>query len=189
MNKWLDNPIVVIALIFCLGLGIRLVFLKPTVAEPSAASTQDSTEAFFAAKIPDLTGTPQALSQYKGKLLVVNFWATWCPPCREEMPELSALQNQYRDKNLVVLGLATDELALVQDFAKSDPVSYPLLAADAEGSALAETLGNNRGVLPYTVVIRPDGSIANVYFGRIDQATLEQTLLPIINALSNNKTN
>ena len=182
--QFIEKPIVIVVLIVVFGFALRHFMFEPNVANPTPAMQQDSSEALFAAKFQDLAGNLQALSQYKGKILIVNFWATWCPPCREEMPELSKMQDQYRDKNVVILGIATDELVLVQEFAKAEPVSYPLFAADQAGMDLAQTIGNNQGVLPYTAIVRPDGSIANVYFGMINQATLEQTLIPIVDSNS-----
>ena len=111
---------------------------------------------------------------------MLNFWATWCPPCREEMPELSELHTQYQAKNVVVVGLAVDELALVKEFALATQVSYPLLAAEDEGMQLASELGNSQGVLPYTVIIDKDGVVQKNFFGRISKALLSEALEPLI---------
>lgn len=138
------------------------------------------TDELFAATLPDANGLPQALSQWKGKIVVLNFWATWCPPCREEMPELSELNIEYQDKNVVVLGIALDEVIVVKEFSDENPVSYPLLAAEEAGGNLAFKLGNYKSALPYTVIIRPDGTIANTYFGRISKALLEEALLKLV---------
>ena len=111
---------------------------------------------------------------------VINFWATWCPPCREEMPELSELNTEYQDKNVIVIGIALDEIALIKEFNAENKMSYPLLAAEDTGGNLAANLGNNKSALPYTVIIKPDGTVANTYFGRISKPLLEEALLKLI---------
>jgi thiol-disulfide isomerase/thioredoxin len=164
-------------LTICLGLTIRYFFLNGEVK--SNANTA-STQAVFAATFPDENNKPQALKQWQGKIVVLNFWATWCPPCREEMPELSALNSQYQDKNVVVLGVAIDEVSLIKQFTSETKISYPLFAAENNGMELAASLGNDKGVLPYTVIIKPDGSIAKTYFGRISKPLLEETLIKLM---------
>jgi thiol-disulfide isomerase/thioredoxin len=139
-----------------------------------------STAELFATILPDENGVPQALSQWQGKTIVLNFWATWCPPCREEMPELSALNTEYQDKNVIVIGIALDDISLIKDFTKENQISYPLLAAEDTGANLAFKLGNNKSALPYTVIIKPDGTVANTYFGRISKALLEDALLQLL---------
>lgn len=157
------------------GLALRHFVLTPTIAPESIA-----THTFFAAKFPDLAGTPQAMEQWRGKTIIVNFWATWCPPCLEEMPELSNVHTSYQDQGLVVLGISSDTLDKIRGFAEETPVSYPLLSGDIDAMNISESLGNNKGVLPYTVIIAPDGNIAKTYFGLVDQALLEQTFLPLL---------
>lgn len=133
---------------------------------------------------PDTQGQRQALKQWHGKVLVLNFWATWCPPCREEMPELSAMQDQYKDQNMVILGLSTDDLDKTKAFIKTAPVSYPILAGDMEAMNLAETLGNNRGILPYTVIVDANGTVVKTFFGRVNQQLLEKTIIPMLKVSS-----
>ena len=122
----------------------------------------------------------QDLNKYKGKIIVLNFWATWCPPCREEMPELSQLYAEYKNKNVVVLGVAIDELGLVKEFSQNSPVNYPLFVAEDEGMNLGGKLGNDKDVLPYTVIINKDGLVVETYFGRINKALLETSLRPLL---------
>ncbi len=157
------------------GFAVRHYVLNPTLAPESI-----TTHTFFAAEFPDLTGQPQAMSQWKGKTIIVNFWATWCPPCLEEMPELSNIYTKYQGQNLVVLGISSDELDKIREFAIETPVSYPLLSGDIDAMNISESLGNNKGILPYTVIIAPDGSIARTYFGLVNQAILEETFLPLL---------
>ena len=177
MFKQLKMPLFYLGLMMSIGFAIFYFFLNPQTQIVSQNPTPtSSTQALFTANFPDEHGKAQALNQYKGKVIVLNFWASWCEPCREEMPELSDLHTTYKDKNVVVLGMAIEDVAGVNDFLKETKVSYPLFAADVQGMDIAASLGNNKGVLPYTVIIKADGSIAKTYFGRITKPLLEQTL-------------
>lgn len=178
MLKKIFSNIAYFAVMLGLGYVIYVYFLSPNASLNNANKDNSSLSAqtFFSAKLPNENGVIQELSQYKGKVIVLNFWATWCPPCREEMPELSELHAEYKNKNVVVIGVAIDELSLVKAFSASTPVSYPLLADENEGMALANQLGNDKGVLPYTVIINVDGTVAKTYFGRITKSLLANTL-------------
>lgn len=174
-NK-LKTPIIYLITIALLGFAIFHLFLNTQVVE----GAQQSTTTLFAANFPNEKGQTQALSAYQGKIVVLNFWATWCEPCREEMPELSALHDAYAAQNVVVLGLATDEVSAIAEFTKSTKVSYPLFSADMAGMEIATNLGNNKGVLPYTVIIKADGTVHQTFFGRISKALLEKSLQPLL---------
>ena len=131
-------------------------------------------------KLANLDGEDYDLANSRGHWIFVHFWASWCGPCREEMPELSTLHTEYKDKNVVVLGIALDEMGAIKAFAAETPVSYPLFSAEEYGGELAANLGNDKSALPYTVIIKPDGTIANTYFGRISKVLLEETLLKLL---------
>lgn len=148
---------------------------KPGSPAQTAPATL-SKQALFGASFVDSNGQTQALSQWQGKLLVINFWATWCPPCLDEMPELSELQTRYRDAGVVIVGISTDDVVKIREFAKTTPVSYPLLAGDFEAMAMAEGLGNDKHALPYSVIVGRDGTVLERYFGRIDMQVLEHRL-------------
>lgn len=171
-----------LAIMLGTGFAIYYYFLSPnsTLNKPDNEYSTLSTQAFFAASLPNENGVAQALNQYKGKIIVLNFWATWCPPCREEMPELSQLHTENQTKNVVVLGIAIDEIGLVKEFTRETPVSYPLFAAEDEGMALGNDLGNDKGVLPYTVIIDANGKVIKTHFGRINKALLETSLRPLL---------
>ncbi len=156
-----------------------IVVIALSIAYSQSQNSSKSTQALFAASFPDEKGQVLALKQYAGKIVVLNFWATWCEPCRDEMPELSTLHSESKNKNIVVLGLAIDDVNAINEFSKQTKVSYPLFAADMQGMELASNLGNDKGVLPYTVIIKADGSVAKTYFGRVTKPLLEETLLKI----------
>ena len=176
----LRNNAIYFVLMFGLGFAIYYFVLNPNSPLKQSNPPSVSTAAFFNSQLVNEDGIRQDLKQYQGKIVVLNFWATWCPPCREEMPELAELHTQYQAKNVVVVGLAVDELALVKEFALATPVSYPLLVAEDEGMQLASELGNSQGVLPYTVIIDKDGVVQKNFFGRISKALLSEALEPLI---------
>ena len=192
MIKKIRSAIIYLVIIAVLGFAIFYTIIKPKLSTSSSSKQSSgnqsgalSTQALFAAKLPDPAGKIQELHQWQGKIIVLNFWATWCPPCREEMPELSALNTEYQNRNVVVIGIAIDEMDAVKAFvndAKPDAikVSYPLLAAEVEGMGLASGLGNDKGVLPFTLIIKPDGTVAKSYFGRVTKPLLEETLAKLL---------
>lgn len=134
---------------------------------------QVGVDALLAMTLPDLDGRPWQLSQWRGKVLVINYWASWCPPCIEEMPMFSRLNAQYAADGVQFVGIGLDETEKMQAFAKAHPVSYPLLAAGANpGGSPALTV---RG-LPYTVILGRDGKVAFSRYGGVDEATLAPLL-------------
>jgi peroxiredoxin len=176
MLKKLFFPISAIVL-FTTVAAVTFYLISGKTIENDVNTT--STAELFTMTLPDENGQLQAISQWKGKIIVLNFWATWCPPCREEMPELSALNTEWHNKNVIVLGIALDEIGLVKEFDEENNISYPLLADEENGANLAFNLGNDKSALPFTVIIKPDGSIAKTYFGRISKALLEGTLVKL----------
>jgi len=181
LKKILSN---VASLVIVLSLGFAIYYFVLNPNTPLKNLNTDysalSTQVLFASQLSNVNGVSQNLSQYKGKIIILNFWATWCPPCLEEMPELSALNTEYKNKNVQVLGVAVDELSLVKEFSKESPVSYPLFAAENEGMELGGGLGNDKGILPYTVIINANGTVVDTYFGRINKSLLESALQPLL---------
>jgi len=130
---------------------------------------------------PDVDGKPRALAEWRGKLVLVNFWASWCAPCREEMPLLDKTQERFAAKGLQIVGVASDSAAATRAFLDAVPVSYPILIDDpAKGEDLSETFGNDRDVLPYSVLIGSDGRILARRAGNFTEAKLEAWLSPYL---------
>lgn len=128
------------------------------------------------ARYPDPQGRPQALAQWSGKLRVVNFWASWCAPCREEMPDFDDLARQYHSQGVAFIGIAVDTLGNVQAFLQKHPVGYPILVGDGGAHGLARALGNTSGALPYTLVLDAGDRVVMQHLGRLPRATLEAVL-------------
>jgi len=132
-----------------------------------------ATATLFAMTLPDAAGAPQPLAQWRGKLLVVNFWATWCPPCVEEMPDLQAVRDAYRGRGVEVIGVGIDSAERIAAFAERMKLSLPLLVAGMAGSELARGLGNPTGALPYTVLVDRRGAVAQRKLGQIKRPELQ----------------
>jgi len=156
-----------VAVIFC-ALGV--VFGSKTKAPaPVAASTAVPSPAsnLYAQSLNDLAGKPQALAQWKGKPLLVNFWATWCGPCVQEMPELSALANEEAGKRYNIIGVGIDSPSAMSEFATKHNIKYPLLVGGMGGTELSRAFGNTNGGLPFTVLIGADGQVRKTYLGKL----------------------
>ena len=133
--------------------------------------------ALLSAAYPDVAGRERRLVEWKGRVLVCNFWATWCAPCREEMPMLSKLRDEYAAKGVEFVGIGIDSAAKIRDFLKDYPVSYPLLVAGAEAIDLMRALGNSAGALPFTVVLDRAGAVAYRRLGLLAREDLEKALV------------
>ena len=119
-------------------------------------------------------GTQLAMQAYRGKPLLLNFWATWCPPCVAEMPLLDGFFRQNSSKGIEVIGLAIDQPSAVRAFLQRTPVGYPIGLAGLGGSELSKVLGNESGGLPFTVVVGKDGSVVQRRIGRVSEGDLGQ---------------
>lgn len=137
-------------------------------------------EAFFAASLPDIEGNMQPFSQWRGNVLLVNFWATWCAPCREEIPEFIEAQDKYREQGLILVGIAIDQKERVEMFNKEFGINYPIVVGDMDAFSLAEAMGNPQGALPYTVMINQDGEIIHSHLGRIHMDKVETILKSLL---------
>lgn len=160
-----------VAVVFCAAgawLGARQFQSGP--AAPSAV------EHFYSQTMPDAAGKSVDMAQWKGRPLVLNFWATWCAPCVEEMPELTALQVELAPKNIQVLGVGIDNPASIGAFAEKYKIGYPLYVAGIEGSELSRKLGNQAGGLPFTVLIDASGKVRKTYLGRLKMDELRRDI-------------
>ena len=136
--------------------------------------------ALAAVTLPDLEGRPQALDQWRGKVVVLNFWATWCAPCREEIPILVKLQKKYGAQGLQFVGIAVDQAEKVRPYAAEMGMNFPILIGNLDAIELTRTLGNRAGVLPFTVILARDGRIAGKEVGAAKEGLFEARLLPLL---------
>jgi thiol-disulfide isomerase/thioredoxin len=147
-----------------------------TAIAPTGGAPHTVVATLFAQSLNDVSGQPQALSKWKGKPLLVNFWATWCAPCVQEMPELSALSAREGGRRFNVIGVGIDSPSNIAQFANKFKISYPLYVAGMGGTELARDFGNSAGGLPYTVLIGADGQVRKTYLGRLKFDELQRDL-------------
>lgn len=149
----------------------------PEAAEAVGGGIEGSRRPVFS--LPGLDGKRHDISRWDGRVILLNFWATWCAPCREEMPMLDELQAHYGNRGLQVIGVALDRPGAVQQFVERLGIDYPILVDDASGIDIARRYGNRRGVLPFSVLIRRDGVVDRVLYGKLEREELE----PAVSAL------
>jgi thiol-disulfide isomerase/thioredoxin len=119
------------------------------------------------------------ITEWKGKTLVINFWATWCQPCLKEIPDFMALQKQYAKQNIQFIGVAIDDAAAVSRYKNAIGVNYPILVANEwEGYDLSARMGNKANTVPYTVVANSDGKIIYRYAGAVKKSDLIAIIAP-----------
>jgi thiol-disulfide isomerase/thioredoxin len=120
------------------------------------------------------------MQEFQGKPLLINFWATWCPPCIEELPLIDAFYNRNKSKSLQVIGLAVDQPSMVRRYLTQKPLSFPVGLAGFNGTELGRTLGNAQSVLPFSVIFDAKGRLLAQKAGKLDQADLDAWLKKVI---------
>ena len=136
--------------------------------------------ALLSTRLPDLGGETQSLEQWRGKVLVVNFWATWCAPCREEIPVFVKLQDKYGARGLQFVGIAIDQAEKVRPYAAELKMNFPVLLGAVDAVELTRSLGNRTGALPFTVILGRDGQIAARHTGMLKEDRLEALLSSLL---------
>lgn len=160
---------------------IRLSFPLLLVLLSAPLQLQADSYQYFIGKphpgivLPDRSGKQRSLEEWRERILVVNFWATWCQPCRREIPAFNRLQKEYADK-VRFIGVAIDNSKAVETFIKQIPIHYPVLIGGLEGAAIAEAWGNESGALPYTVIVDAQGRISSIAAGMLSDEVLRRQL-------------
>ncbi|HVK53820.1 MAG TPA: TlpA disulfide reductase family protein [Burkholderiales bacterium] len=164
------------------GLGLALgvcAFLWTTIAPRDTAPTISPT-ALYTTQLRSLDGKLIALGQWEGKVLLINFWATWCSPCREEIPHLIEAQKRYSAKGVEIIGIAIDTSEKVEPFSRKMGINYSIFLEEERGVALSKRLGNRAGVLPFTVIIDREGRVAFVTTGTITSEQIDEQIQKVI---------
>jgi thiol-disulfide isomerase/thioredoxin len=152
------------------------LWLATRNAPPPAMAQAAAPAALFAATFKDLEGRARSLGEFQGRVVVLNFWATWCAPCREEMPSFERLQGRWKKRGAVFVGISSEQAPKVVAFSRSLGLTYPLWIGGDEVGELSRRLGNSAGVLPHTVVLDASGRVVDSRVGVYPEAQLERTL-------------
>ena len=134
----------------------------------------------YSAHLPDTGGVGHSLGHWRGRVLVVNVWATWCAPCREEIPGFVRLQERHGARGLQFVGIAIDQPDKVAEFAREFRINYPVLIGGVDSLELLRQAGNRQAVLPYTLVIDRTGKIISRQPGGVKEGWLEQLVTPLL---------
>ena len=129
--------------------------------------------AFWGQKFDRPEGGELLAEQLRGKPLLINFWATWCPPCVEEMPMIDAFYREHAANGVQVIGLAIDQPSSVRKFLSKTPVGYPIGLAGLQGTELVKSMGNTQGGLPFSLMVDADGTVAARKMGKLDSTDLQ----------------
>jgi len=159
-RRWLMGAVAGVAALG--GTGLALKANSSKVSESSSAES-----AFWKLELAAPDGSVLRMASLRGKPLLLNFWATWCPPCVAELPSLSRFYQSNSDKGWQVLGVAVDQLTPVKRFLAKSPVAFPVVLAGMEGVEISRTLGNLSGGLPFSVVLGSDGVVAHRKMGQV----------------------
>ncbi len=131
-------------------------------------------------QLTDLDGTLRNINEWDGKVILLNFWATWCPPCRNEIPAFIELQNKYGPSGFQVIGIAIDQMELVQAYSDSMGINYPVMVGESEATEISTQYGNRLGVLPYSVIINRNSMIRFIKRGEVSKDEVEEMIKPLL---------
>jgi len=150
------------------GAGVASWRLRPHAVTPQAG------DELWRQRFVQPGGGELVMSEWRGRPLLVNFWATWCPPCIEELPMMEAFWREHASKGLQIVALAIDQPSSVRRFLERTPLSFPVGLAGMEGTQLAKSLGNATGGLPFSVFFAKDGGISRQKLGQLKPEDLER---------------
>lgn len=179
MSSTAKNLLLLVAAVLALIGGYWLAQALRPAPETTAANSYGGGE-LIDFTLPGLDGKNHSLAEWRGKVIVLNFWATWCPPCREEIPLLIALQKRRAAEGLQVVSVAIDNETAVRPYSQSAGINYPVLLGGDEALDLVARYGNSMGALPFTVVIDRDGAITGRKLGAFTASELESFVEPLL---------
>lgn len=128
--------------------------------------------------LPSLDGKRHELGEWRNKVVLLNFWASWCSPCQTEIRDLVAFQTKYGADGLQVVGIGMDDETKLRNVSRTLGINYPVLVASSTGNSLMSRYGNREGVVPYSVVISREGDVVYTHTGLINQEIFAEQVLP-----------
>lgn len=153
-----------------------------TASSPPAKRTVrgDKPQGLPALTLPDLQGKTHSLDEWRGKVILLNFWASWCGPCQYEIPDFVAFQEAHGDAGLQVIGVGIDQARPLGNVHRTLGINYPVLVAGMDGGKYLQAWGNPKGTVPYSVIIDRDGDIVHTRMGRFDQRAFQRYVMPFL---------
>ena len=165
-----------------LNIATVAVTAAPAPVSPAGPPTETVPTLRPVFALPDLAGKTHSITEWDGQPLIVNFWATWCAPCRREMPLLNRIKHEYASKGVEVVGIAVDIAADVKAYVSKFPVDYPVLVGDQDGIDAARDFGVTDPVFPFTVFIDAKGRILMIHVGELHEPTARAILAVVLRA-------
>ena len=177
MNKTKIAINLTLAAVVGLGIWFALHFNQaaPTKSNTPVSDIPERLPPFI---LKDIAGVTRNSTDWNGKILIVNYWATWCPPCREEMPALVEFHSQYESQNVQVIGIAVDNLDQVKEFIGNYGINFPIVVGGDDAIELGQRMGNRIAALPYTAIFARDGKTLYAQPGKITFKSLEKVVKP-----------
>lgn len=174
MKVWMRRGLIAAVVVMAGAAGIWFgQSRQPQLGTP----VTDDLSRLEAMQLSDADGRPMPFSAWRGKLLVVNFWATWCPPCREEMPAFSRLAQKHADQGVQFVGISIDSADNVRKYLSEESIAYPLPIGGSDAIQLSADLGNTQQAMPFTVLFSRDGRIIERKLGTYKEEELDALLL------------
>ncbi len=165
--------LIIVAAVIALGLGIVVRSHFPPAKKISPSVLPDF-------NLLDLSGHQHNMSEWRGKVLVINFWASWCTPCRKEIPNFIALQGQYAAQGLQFIGIALESKEEAAAYVASSNINYPILLGGDQGIALAQQLGNPVNTIPYSLVVDKQGRVIHQHPGEFSKGQIMAAIMPLL---------
>lgn len=150
---------------------------QPSVTNAVSVGSSATAAVIYAASFTDLNGRRQSLGQWSNRLLVINFWATWCAPCVEEIPMLVRMQEKYASSGLKIVGIAADSPLNSAKFAQKLAINYPVLPDESQAIEFSRRVGNRLGLLPFSIILSPAGEIVMTKLGMLTEEELTSLAL------------
>ncbi|MFA5983823.1 MAG: TlpA disulfide reductase family protein [Methylococcaceae bacterium] len=125
---------------------------------------------------PDVAGAPHSITEWQGKLLIINFWATWCPPCLKEIPVFVELQEHYANHGVQFIGIAIEDRAVIEEFMANNKINYPMLAGENAAISISQKLGNLVNAVPFSIVVNRQNQIILIHPGEFNKQQLTKII-------------